>query len=468
MKIKHDDILIDENNPFANCKLGREKYAGVLTNIVATYAEGFVLAINNEWGTGKTTFVKMWQQHLKNQKYQTLYFNAWENDFDSNPLIALMAELKTLKEGKTEEIFKSLVKKGAIISKNVLPALAKALAAKYIDTQILKDAIENTTKAVTEILDDEIKEYTSKKEGLQEFKTKLTEFVKETKGNKPIVFIIDELDRCRPNYAVEVLEQIKHFFSVKGIVFVLSIDKVQLGNAVRGFYGSDRINADEYLRRFIDLEYTMPEPDTKVFCEYLYDYFEFRSFFGTEFRTQQHQWNGEKNLLITIASKLFESANLTLRQQEKIFAHTRIVVNSFRNNAHVFPSILVSLIFIKTYHHEFYENIKSKSLELESLLDEFSKIIPANLSRDPKRYFIHLEANYLSMYNNSVAPEKRKDLVEWNDDHLNVPIIKSKIDDSSNNVFVQYLIAFRNSMDFYDTTIEYFINKIDLTEAIEL
>src|SRR6185312_12002549 len=145
-----------------------------------------------------------------------------------------------------------------------------------------------------------------------------------------IVFIIDELDRCRPNYAVEVLEQIKHFFSVKGIVFVLSIDKVQLGNAVRGFYGSDRINADEYLRRFIDLEYTMPEPDTKVFCEYLYDYFEFRSFFGTEFRTQQHQWNGEKNLLITIASKLFESANLTLRQQEKIFAHTRIVVNSFR------------------------------------------------------------------------------------------------------------------------------------------
>ena len=86
-----------------------------------------------------------------------------------------------------------------------------------------------------------------------------------TKGDKPIIFIIDELDRCRPSYAVELLEQVKHFFSVSGIVFVLSIDKVQLGHAVRGVYGNDRINADEYLRRFIDIEYSIPVPDKNYF-----------------------------------------------------------------------------------------------------------------------------------------------------------------------------------------------------------
>ena len=68
MVIKGKELfpLTNPKDPFKDCKLGREKYADVLTNIVANYADGFVLAINNEWGTGKTTFVKMWRQYLKN------------------------------------------------------------------------------------------------------------------------------------------------------------------------------------------------------------------------------------------------------------------------------------------------------------------------------------------------------------------------------------------------------------------
>ncbi|MBK9250288.1 MAG: hypothetical protein IPM69_19805 [Ignavibacteria bacterium] len=71
MRIKHKDIDIPKETPFLNCKLGREKYAKVLTNIVDTYSDGFVLAINNEWGTGKTTFVKMWQQYLVLNNFKT-------------------------------------------------------------------------------------------------------------------------------------------------------------------------------------------------------------------------------------------------------------------------------------------------------------------------------------------------------------------------------------------------------------
>jgi len=94
MNIKHSEISIDneEKNPFAYCKLGREKYAKVLTEIIEIYHTGFVLAINNKWGTGKTMFIKMWEQDLKNQSFQTIYFNAWENDFEDNPLVALMGE----------------------------------------------------------------------------------------------------------------------------------------------------------------------------------------------------------------------------------------------------------------------------------------------------------------------------------------------------------------------------------------
>src|SRR5260370_28284823 len=102
MKIKHNEIEIPVDNPFVNCKLNRESYAKVITEIIGNYADGFVLAINNEWGTGKTTFVKMWKQQLDNGGFQTIYFNAWENDFNNNPLVALMSELKPLTKGKID------------------------------------------------------------------------------------------------------------------------------------------------------------------------------------------------------------------------------------------------------------------------------------------------------------------------------------------------------------------------------
>ena len=63
------------------------------------------------------------------------------------------------------------------------------------------------------------------------------------------------------------------------MVFVLSIDKKQLCNSIRGYYGSDLINAEEYLKRFIDIEYLLPEPDLDKLCNYLFDVYGFKYFF---------------------------------------------------------------------------------------------------------------------------------------------------------------------------------------------
>jgi len=239
--IRHKEIDIVAGSPFANCQLDRQQYANVLTSIVNTYADGFVLAINNKWGTGKTTFVKMWEQDLKDKNYQTVYFNAWENDFENNPLTALMGELKTLTKKTTEPEFKTVLKNAAVLSKHILPMVAKAIADRYIDTKGITEAIENITKGVTDIFENEVNEYAEKKKGIAEFRKSLSKFIADTNNGKPLIFIVDELDRCRPDYAVAILEQIKHFFSVPNIVFVLSIDKEQLGNAVRGVYGSEQI-----------------------------------------------------------------------------------------------------------------------------------------------------------------------------------------------------------------------------------
>lgn len=100
----------------------------------------------------------------------------------------------------------------------------------------------------------------------------------ESGDEKPLVFIIDELDRCRPDYAVRMLEVLKHFFVVKNIVFVCAVDKKHLEDSICGFYGSEKINASEYLRRFFDLEIGLPLPDYTKFCEHLYDYYQLDDF----------------------------------------------------------------------------------------------------------------------------------------------------------------------------------------------
>lgn len=467
MKIKHNDIGIVQDDPFANCKLERKKYADVLTSIIKTYADGFVLAINNEWGTGKTTFVKMWEQQLKNHDYKTLYFNAWENDFESSPLVAIMAELKTLTDKKNTDAFKSLLKKGAILSKSLIPSLIKAVADKYIDTDVLVDAIENTAKASLEIFEDEIKEYTSKKQSLKEFRDEMKNFLDKTRNGTPIIFIIDELDRCKPSYAVEVLEQVKHFFSVPGIVFILAIDKIQLGHAIKGAYGSDYINTEEYLRRFIDVEYSIPAPNTNVFCKYLFDYFQFDDFFYSENRKKNSAFSGEKASIISIAALLFEKNNLTLRQQEKLLVHARIALNYFEYNQFLYPNLFLFLVFARTFYKDLYKKIELKTITLQELADEFYSVVFESINEENKSGLIHLQAELLSMYYNYFKSYNSEKLMETDKSGNEYSVIKSKIDNSENNgYFLQTLKSVTGDWNKGRTSIEFLLKKINLIDEV--
>lgn len=467
MKIKCEEIIPDKDKPFSQCKLGREPYARILTEIVATYAEGFVLAINNEWGTGKTTFVRMWQQQLKNEGFQTIYFNAWENDFDNNPLVAIISELKTVTNEENEKIYKSVLKKGGVLFRNIAPALAKSLIKKYVVDidDVAVGLIENATKASTEILENEIKEYSSKKQTINEFRKELEHFVKTNGSEKPLVFIVDELDRCRPNYAVEVLEQIKHLFSVPGIVFVLSIDKNHLASAVRGFYGSEQINTDEYLRRFIDLEYSIPKPRTSDYLNFLFSEFDFGKIFS--------QLNAQNNMdiLLKTAELLFIKSNATLRQQEKLFAQTRIILQTFHPNYVIFPHILFLLIFLKTMKPELFRNIQDGRLTLQELCDEIDKLVPLNIEDYWDINIIHLEAQLLYLYNkqgtNHYDNQRYKDVDP--DGKLNT-IIRSKIQTNSDqNLLKNYFDELNKDLIFKRRmNLDYLLTKINLMEPIQV
>lgn len=97
--------------------------------------------------------------------------------------------------------------------------------------------------------------------------------MEKRKKRSPIAFFIDELDRCRPDYAVRLLERLKHLFSIAGVFFVLAVDRQQLEASVQGVYGAN-LNATGYPRKFIDLRYPLPQLSTEEFARALIERFD--------------------------------------------------------------------------------------------------------------------------------------------------------------------------------------------------
>ena len=252
--IRQRDIDILPDDPFVNDLLDRKYLAKSLTNLVAKLESPYVVAIDAAWGAGKTTFIKIWTQELQNQNYPVVQFNAWENDFTGNAMVALSSELTdALRKydsniGKVEDLKAGL---GKIIENSAVTAV-RLVTSGVVDLGSLVNK------------GDMLANYAESLALIKKFKTNLKDFANELKEkeqkNCPVVVVIDELDRCRPLYAIELLEVAKHLFSVENIVFVLAINLRELGHSIKAVYGRD-FDSHEYLERFIDI--TIPLPKAK-------------------------------------------------------------------------------------------------------------------------------------------------------------------------------------------------------------
>lgn len=223
-----------------------------------------VFAIDSSWGSGKTTFIK----HLDilngdleikvpgvddtgsfRDKFNTFYFNAWENDYIDDPLQALV--LNMIKDLDTDGLQAKSMKR-ALKSVDVA-GFIKNVTHEGIDIAKALQP-EPTIKDISELLDR--KEKTHKL---------LDAYIADTE--KRLIFIIDELDRCKPSFAVNLLEIIKHYFSDRNVVFVLAVDSSQLVHTVRKYYGQG-FNAEAYLNRFFDYTISLNEADRKKYLQY--------------------------------------------------------------------------------------------------------------------------------------------------------------------------------------------------------
>ncbi len=258
LRLKLSEPAIQEDNPWADDALKRSDVAEKLTKLISGQSDPFVISLHGHWGTGKTFLLKRWQKQLEKGGFRAIYFNAWEDDFCDDPFVAIIGQLSDFikqkgiegLDDKIKEATKSLLIQGAL-------SILHKVSGLNID-EILEQFADKT-----------LDEYSQQREKKTELKTALQELSGQVKADTkhPLVFIIDELDRCRPTFAIELLERVKHIFDIPDMVFVFGINRDELRSSIGSVYGE--IDADTYLRRFFDMEFLLPDIDSKAFYEYL-------------------------------------------------------------------------------------------------------------------------------------------------------------------------------------------------------
>ncbi|MCK4830924.1 hypothetical protein KA005_85225 [bacterium] len=247
--------------------LGLENFAERLERFITIehqYVEGgLVIGLSSKFGSGKSTFFQMWKSSiLEKQKEDSLFvilLNAWESDYYGDPLFAIISALveSIKKEGKSADKIIDAAKTFGWFSTAIGGQIVKKFSG--IDTVAAGELAEKKKKGRDDkllSLPDTFSIYEGRKNAMNSLRDAILEFVE---GEQPkILFLIDELDRCRPDYAISYLETIKHIFDVKGAVFLLAADRKHLENSAKTAFGAD-LDFDEYYRKFVHREVILPD-----------------------------------------------------------------------------------------------------------------------------------------------------------------------------------------------------------------
>lgn len=424
--IKPKEPQVNPDNPWdGDVSQGKLKeYANFLTTAITADNESFILNVNAPWGHGKTFFVKRWAKYLEKQGYPVIEFNAWENDSAQDPLPVFLATIiQDLKGKYTNSRITQLKQKGGRLAMGlggiaVRAGLRKILGddgAKDIKDIFSKETEKELIELSGKLVDNSIKQLSAEKDFKEEFGRLVGNVAKKTK--MPVFIFIDEIDRCRPTFAIEMLERIKHVFSVPYIKFIVSTDTTQLSHSICAIYG-EKFDGMTYLQRFFEQTFSLPKPSAGNFAKRL-----FRG--GIGYKAKEYAewifWRGvNREILPSMAFAIFaQSLNLSLREQEQVFIRLKVVIANLyaQNKSHfVLWDYLVFMLMLRLKYHELYSSLSKvrDRVQRESLFDDFckGKYIDRNLNIQYVREVViagHAEENFSDMYHKL---DKKAQLIE--------------------------------------------------------
>lgn len=276
---KHDLQPSDDNirSTFYNDSIGRNKDLVNFIKIIDSINESYSIALDSYWGSGKTFFVKQvkmildanneftydsvegkdtvlekWNgllgEDIINTNYHIpIYYDAWANDNDNDPILSIVYQIiQTVGNHANIEEQKGLSSVFNIAGD--IFALVKGFNPLEIAKKLKS---ENPLEAIMQT---------------KSLKERIDEFIKSLipEHGERLIIIIDELDRCNPEFAVKLLERIKHYFNNDKVTFVFTVNLAELQITIRKYYGNE-FNASRYLDRFFDLRVVLPPPDMEKF-----------------------------------------------------------------------------------------------------------------------------------------------------------------------------------------------------------
>lgn len=264
-------------------QLERKPYAEFLQNILERNEQyrredsngAYVLAVDSPWGTGKSRFAIMLKNYLEKKhssegkqnsgstpKFYAMYYDALSSDYNPDAMEPLMHSLvnsDVLKVNGSADDLKKL----KITCVGILKSLSYGVIRFFLGDPAA-NAVHEAESAISKKNEDPLERYSEKLKLYKEFRTILESAIRRTK--RKLVIIIDELDRCKPTFAIQTIEMAKHLFDVPGLVFIFFLDITQLSSAVKCVYGND-MDATGYLCRYFDFISRLPTPDTKKFID---------------------------------------------------------------------------------------------------------------------------------------------------------------------------------------------------------
>ncbi|MCI8347372.1 MAG: hypothetical protein HFJ12_05465 [Bacilli bacterium] len=254
--------------------LGRNSKLVMLSKLLVNVKENLTISVDGKWGSGKTFFIKQFKylvDHIEDytedriingndkqsfkklhETHLVVYYNAWENDMHTNPLESLIYNILNEYPKMKNQIadFKDFKKMFKSFCRDFLYSVSGELFDINNFDQI--NSFDDLAKKITTI---------------EEKKIAFNKLVDEILEDKQrLILIIDELDRCKPTFAVEMLEVIKHFYTNDKITIIVSTNNSELSNTIKNYYGND-FDGYGYLNKFYDFIISLEIKDIKSYLQ---------------------------------------------------------------------------------------------------------------------------------------------------------------------------------------------------------
>lgn len=376
-RIKPHDIEVPKDDPFRHDAMDRKEPVEILAKLIRSVEGPGVFGVDADWGNGKTTFIRMLHRHLENDEVPVVGFNAWESDYVSDPFTAIATEVTDRLEKRadatdteTRDRIEAGLERAKAVMRTRWPAMAKALLAGV--PMAGKALAEMVGGIADSYVDERVSAYREARKSVEEFKDALQDMAQAVSADpkRPLLVVtIDELDRCRPSYAVELLEVAKHLFSVDGVVFVIAVNRAELAHSVQALYGQG-FDAGGYLGRFFDVDTRLPNPDRTRFIKQTFNAVGIRGYLD---RTPDRGGPSELSSLESMLVFFFGGPAVSLRSAARAIHHLGMVYATLADKRLVLGTTTAALVVLRTLdrglYYRFVDGRASDAEVVEGVVD---------------------------------------------------------------------------------------------------